>query len=175
MVWVIVFKIHSKNIQNHDLISGLNMCLMLFSGTQDMITKIFPNTTNNLSWQGNLSNNHTLSKHYFGNNVCVLTLIDWKTSNTEFLDISIDDYVGIWRRVDSGTYHACHKINDTRIECKSGKMRPQILTINQNKITWELNGENGVSTFLYGAYIGKDILMIAKHLWEKQGTKQFWY
>ena len=44
------------------------MCLMLFSGTQDMITKIFPNTTNNLSWQGNLLNNHTLSKRYFGNN-----------------------------------------------------------------------------------------------------------
>ena len=49
-------------------------------------------------------------------------------------------------------------------------MRPQILTINQNKITWELNDENGISTILYGAYIGKDILMIAKHLWEKQGT-----
>ena len=52
-------------------------------------------------------------------------------------------------------------------------MRPQILTINQNKITWELNGENGISTILYGAYIGKDILMIANYLWEKQGTEHF--
>ena len=52
-------------------------------------------------------------------------------------------------------------------------MRPQILTINQNKITWEFHGENGISTILSGAYIGKDIIMIAKQVWEKQGTGHF--
>ena len=89
------------------------------------------------------------------------------------IGISIDDYVGIWKRVQSGSDHACHKINETNLECKSGKIRPQILGINNSTITWEIDDNNGNLTVLNGDYIGRDLIQIENSFWVKKGTSSF--
>ena len=85
------------------------------------------------------------------------------------LEIAIDDYVGIWKRIGSDADHACHQISDDSLECKSSTSAPQILTIRGRNFSWFIDSANLV---LNGTYIGNDVIKIQKTLWVKQGIYQ---
>ena len=85
------------------------------------------------------------------------------------LEIGIDDYVGIWKRIGSDADHACHQISDDSLECKSSTSAPQILTIRGRNFSWFIDSANLV---LNGTYIGNDVIKIQKTLWVKRGIYQ---
>ena len=64
-------------------------------------------------------------------------------------------------------------MNETNLECKSGKIRPQILGINNSTITWKIDDNNGNLTVLNGDYIGRDLIQIENSFWVKKGICGF--
>ena len=118
-----------------------------------------------------------LAKSYWSQIVIVILLFTFYQVKTywlfDFWGIRIDDYIGVWKRAESGSDHACHKINETQIECKSDKIKPQILTVNNSNITWEFSDHKGSVTIMNGAYIGRDLMEIKNMFWVKIGTPDF--
>ena len=94
----------------------------------------------------------------------------WQVHVYIILEIVINDYVGLWKRIGSESGHACHQINDKNLECKSAKSAPQILTISGRNVSWTINGGNLV---INGTYIGNDVIRFRKTLWVKQGNPKY--